>query len=115
MSESLAILNTLERKGWRTTSINNGWRLSHRQTEGVIYMSITPQQWVCFVSPLLEEGNKANWSSASSDPARLYRSLLERNEQMFMAKFALDNDDAPLLMAEVALKDAHPLLPLWAV
>ena len=113
--EASAVLGMLEKNGWRTTPTNGGWEMRRKPEEGIIVMSITPQHWLCFSSPLLMEPNMTVSPLTDEDGIRLYRSFLEQNEHMFVAKFALDPDDNPLLMTEVSLKDGHPQLPYWAI
>lgn len=108
----LVIVNILQSKGWRALPAQEGWQLSREATEGNILMSITAHGWLCLTLPL------------QNDPAIMallqtngegYRILLERNVDMFLAKFALDRNGVPLLMAEVNLKDSDPTLAYWAV
>jgi hypothetical protein len=108
----LAIVNILQSKGWRAVPSQGGWQLSREATEGNIQMSVTPHGWLCLTLPLQ---NDLSTTALLHEKGEGYRILLERNVDMFLAKFALDRDDIPLLMAEVGLKDTDPMLAYWAV
>jgi hypothetical protein len=112
ISQTLAVINTLQSKGWRVAPLHEGWQLSRVPVEGTIQMSITPHGWLCLTLPLDDD---FAITALLSEGEHGYRVLLERNVEMFLAKFALDRDLTPLLMVEVGLKDADPMLAYWAV
>lgn len=112
VSNALAILALLAQHGWKSEPYLQGWRLTRPSLDTALSMHVTEQQWLCFSCTLLEEEDTLPTSPA--DLAFLYRSLLEQNEHMYMAKFVLDQQGMPLLMAEIPLKDTHPQLPYWA-
>src|SRR5581483_12237582 len=77
-----------------------------------VRMSLTSSGWLCLTLPLHDD---FSITALLSEGERGYRVLLERNVEMFLAKFALDWNLTPLLLAEVGLKDTDPLLASWAI
>lgn len=110
--QTQAVINTLQSKGWRVAPQRQGWQLSRTPAEGTIQMMITSQGWLCLTLPLDDDFAMTKLLSQGEQG---YRTLLERNVEMFLAKFALDREGIPLLMAEVGLKDTDPMLAHWAI
>ena len=98
MAASDFVLSLVERKGWRATAAAGGWRLTRADAPDLaFFLSFTPS-WIVLQMPL------AAYLPPDLDQAgrvTLYRALLRHNEQMFMAKFALDEAGVPLLAVEL--------------
>lgn len=127
MPETLNTLHQIARKGWQPVPFKGGWQLRHPETQEAVYLSLT-DQWMSLVyplDPLHLSGAPAQLSSSGSahplreepeeqaalaERTRSYRTLLERNECMFMAKFGLDEHGRPLLMVEIPARYASRLL-----
>ena len=93
-------------KGWNTMSVAGGWRLDHPSLpEKIVYASLG-KHWINFRQQLKHR--------AGSDPGQdveLYRQLLGINErQMFLLKFALDDEHKLMLSAELPLTGNYPKL-----
>ncbi|RPI98435.1 MAG: hypothetical protein EHM39_07970 [Chloroflexi bacterium] len=88
MASSDVILSYIERKGWQTEPILNGWHARHPEQNADLLLSFTPS-WICLQAPLA--------GLADVDQ----RDLLLRNEMMFMAKIAVAPGGAPSLQVEL--------------
>lgn len=97
------IVSYIERKGWQTTPAPGGWHV--RRDETAFFLGFTAS-WACLQIPLAAPGEE--WTDAQR--ARLYRALLQRNEAMFMAKFALDARGTPLLLVEIPVSGSVRLV-----
>jgi hypothetical protein len=114
-SQTLAIVNILQSKGWQARPSNGSWLLSRDRSEGVIQMSVTPHQWLCLSTLFSGDGNESAPGGTARERSDVFRALLEQNLFMYMTKIVLNREGRPLLMTEVALKDTNPLLVDWAV
>ena len=90
--------------GWRTVAVEGGWRLEHSGPDKTQLYANVSQNWFDLSMPLE--------SSLISDPRErflAYQKLLGLNERaLFLAKFALDDDDRLLLMTQIPLADSSP-------
>src|SRR5579862_298960 len=107
MPGTLSMFHHMVRKGWQPLPLKEGWQLKHRDLNGEAYITIT-EQWISMVYSLpvtfqftrlhphqqqvtddLPSGEQEKRQPDQHDLIRGYRTLLERNERMFMVKFCL--------------------------
>jgi hypothetical protein len=98
MNESDIIVSYIERKGWRSTRVNDGWGVRQAEGETEFYLSFTPS-WICLQAPLDAYLDSAGWDDRQW--VRLYRDLLRHNEEMFMGKFCRDQAGQLTLQVEL--------------
>ena len=93
-----------ERLGWAYEELEPGmWRsaFSTEQEEDFDLYVLVAEDWVYFaVSPFLPP-------QASVDSARLQRSLLRLNQELHLARFALDSQGDVNLVADVPARLLH--------
>lgn len=105
------MFHQLARKGWQTEHHAGGWRLCHPRLTEAVYVNVTAR-WITLVYPFQGLEHQLQ---AVADQARTYHSLLEQNEQMFMAKLCLDDDAVPLLTIEIPAQQVQLILLDWAL
>lgn len=96
---STALLSTIERRGWQTERLPQGWRAFHPTVDRDVFMSVTPS-WMSLqmLAPLADDG----------DRVVQYRELLQRTETMFMAKYCRDHQG--IITLQVDLPNAASLI-----
>ncbi len=96
---STALLSTIERRGWQTERLPQGWRAFHPAADRDVFMSLT-SSWMSLqmLAPLADEG----------DRVVQYRNLLQRTETMFMAKYCRDHQG--VITLQVDLPNAASLI-----
>lgn len=101
MSDVLTIIEQTKKNGWLASPVQGGSRLTHPQTGQQVFVSST-KHWIWLGSPVEPSDNRA----VASDSFDQWHWLLQRNEHMFMAKYSLDNHNAPVLSVEIPSEDA---------
>jgi hypothetical protein len=96
MAASDIILSYIERKGWQTCRVNDGWHARQPEQAMNLFLSFTPS-WICLHTPLVGLTDPG----ADNQRAALHHRLLALNEAMFMAKVSLDHNGAPILQVEL--------------
>ena len=93
------LLSTIERRGWQTERLPQGWRAYHPAADRDVFMSVTPS-WMSLQMLVPPNDNV--------DQVQHYRNLLQRTEMMFMAKYCRDH--AGIITLQVDLPNATSLI-----
>jgi len=100
--ETSGIFYRMVRKGWQPAPIEGGWRLCHPHTQEAVYVALT-KEWISLTYPL-------DILPAGAALFEHYRSLLERNERIFMARFCLDPSARPCLIVDICARCPQSIL-----
>jgi hypothetical protein len=97
MAASDIILSYIERKGWQTRRVRDGWHARQPDQAADLFLSFT-SSWTCLQRPVLIPGKEGQ---NDEQLTAVYRYLLLRNEDMFMAKVCLDHNGTPTLQVDL--------------